>query len=75
MYPKFEIVPKGEKYSLSNTSRLQNIEFVDELRHKQTFKEHILLFLRHLSETFWKSGRDGKSRLSYSYSVGETLIE
>ena len=28
MYLKFEIVQKGEKYSLRNISRMQNIEFV-----------------------------------------------
>ena len=27
-YLKFEIVHKGEKYSLTNTSRMQNFEFV-----------------------------------------------
>ena len=35
---KLEIVHKGEKYSLVNTSRMQSIECVGKLQHKHNLK-------------------------------------
>ena len=37
-YLQFEVVHKGEKYSLRNTSRMQSIESVGHFQHKHNLK-------------------------------------
>ena len=72
----FIIGHKGEKYSLRNTSRMQNIEFVlVNFSINTTYRQPIWLIFSPLSQIYGKSWRDRKKWLSYSYSVGKKLNE
>ena len=73
---KFQIGHKGERHSLRNSSRMENIDFAGKLQHKHNLlSAYFVDFLTFVIKFQKKTGRDGKKWFSYSHSAGENFTE